>query len=149
MPFDQKTRNLLQRTVAECRGILDREFTSQLQELYGIQPTGAMVTVESLTHLGDEQREVARLLRDRLAHRLVSQLLPKMARRNPSPQSPPRAPRRPRHGRARWRNGAKQQLTSSKETYRGSRCCVSGFWQTGRKTASSSQRYALRIAEWC
>jgi hypothetical protein len=68
MPFDQKTRNLLQRTVAACRGILDREFTSQLQELYGIQPTGAMTTVESLTHLGDEQREVALLLRDRLAH---------------------------------------------------------------------------------
>jgi hypothetical protein len=68
MPFDQKTRNLLQRTVAACRGILDREFTAQLQELYGIQPTGAVATVESLAHLGDEQREVARLLRQRLAH---------------------------------------------------------------------------------
>jgi hypothetical protein len=68
MPFDQKTRNLLKRTVAACRGILDVEFTSQLQELYGIQPTGALATVESLTHLGDEQREAARLLRDRLAH---------------------------------------------------------------------------------
>jgi hypothetical protein len=68
MPFDQRTRNLLQRTVGACRAILDREFTEQLQELYGIQPTGAVATVESLAGLGDEDREIAKLLRQRLTY---------------------------------------------------------------------------------
>jgi len=68
MAFDQKTRNLLQRTVAACRRVLDREFTSQLQELYGIQPDGSVSPVAALDHLGDEEMEVARLLRERINH---------------------------------------------------------------------------------
>ena len=68
MAFDQKTRNLLQRTVTACRRALDREFTAQLQELYGIQPDGAMSPLSALDHLGDESLAIARLLRERLNH---------------------------------------------------------------------------------
>ena len=68
MPFDQKTRNLLQNLVSECRRLLTTEFTTKLQELYGIQPTGTVADLPTLTHLTDEQLEVARLLRARIAH---------------------------------------------------------------------------------
>lgn len=68
MAFDQKTRNLLQRTVTVCRRVFDREFTAQLQELYGIQPDGTLTPCEALDHLGDEELEVARLLRSRINH---------------------------------------------------------------------------------
>jgi hypothetical protein len=68
MAFDQKTRNLLQRTITACRRVFDREFTAQLQELYGIQPDGALTQCEMLDHLADEELEVARLLRSRLNH---------------------------------------------------------------------------------
>lgn len=68
MPFDQKKRNLLQRTVTACRRVFDREFTAQLQELYGIQPDGAVTPCEALDHLADEELEVARLLRSRINH---------------------------------------------------------------------------------
>ena len=68
MAFDQKTRNLLQRTVTACRRVFDREFTAQLQELYGIQPDGTLAPCEALDHLADEELEVARLLRSRINH---------------------------------------------------------------------------------
>jgi hypothetical protein len=68
MAFDQSTRNLLANLVAECRRLLSAEFTAKLQELYGIQPTGEVAEVASLTQLTDERREVARLLRERIAH---------------------------------------------------------------------------------
>jgi hypothetical protein len=68
MAFDQKTRNLLQRTITACRRVFDREFTAQLQEFYGIQPDGTLTQCEMLDHLADEELEVARLLRSRLNH---------------------------------------------------------------------------------
>ena len=68
MAFDKKTRNLLQRTVTACRRLLDGEFTAQLQELYGIQPEGALAPAAALNHLGDEELAVARLLRERINH---------------------------------------------------------------------------------
>jgi hypothetical protein len=68
MAFDQKTRNLLQRTVTACRRVFDKEFTAQLQEIYGIQPDGLIAPLSDLEHLGDEQLEVARLLRTRIHH---------------------------------------------------------------------------------
>src|SRR6266536_2330482 len=64
MAFDQNTRNLLQNLVSECRRLLDTGFTVKLQELYGIQPSGVIAELTTLTHLTDEQREIARLLRD-------------------------------------------------------------------------------------
>ena len=68
MAFDQRTRNLLQRTVATCRKEFDKEFTAQLQEIYGIQPDGLITPLDALEHLGDEELEVARLLRTRINH---------------------------------------------------------------------------------
>ena len=68
MSFDQKTRNLLQRTVSACRKILDEEFAAQRREIYGINDDGTAAPLETLAHLPDEDMQVARLLRDRLQH---------------------------------------------------------------------------------
>jgi len=76
MPFDQSTRNFLQRTVTKCREILagrwqaptEGEFFRQLQEIYGISPDGLAAPMEVLAHLGDEDRETAYVLRDTIDH---------------------------------------------------------------------------------
>ena len=68
MSFDQKTRNLLQRTVSACRKILDEEFAAQRREIFGINDDGSVAPFETLAHLPDEDMQVARLLRDRLDH---------------------------------------------------------------------------------
>jgi hypothetical protein len=68
MPFDQKTRNLLQRTVSACRKILDEEFAAQRREIYGINDDGTAAPLDLLGHLPDEDMQTARLLRDRLGH---------------------------------------------------------------------------------
>lgn len=68
MPFDSPTRNKLQKMVSSCRRILTEEFTSQLQGLYGVQPTGEIASLASLSHLDDEQHTVASLLRERIDH---------------------------------------------------------------------------------
>ena len=69
MAFDQPTRNRLQRLVNDARRVLEEEFTRQLQNDYGLDPTSGTVTVlENLRHLSDAQRETARILRDTLAH---------------------------------------------------------------------------------
>ena len=69
MAFDQATRNWLQRFVTEARGVLETEFTRQLQNEFGLDPSfGAITSLEHLCHLTDAQRETARILRDTLAH---------------------------------------------------------------------------------
>jgi hypothetical protein len=68
MSFDQKTRNLLQRTVSACRKILDEEFAAQRRKTYGINDDGSVAPLELLGHLPDEDLQTARLLRDRLDH---------------------------------------------------------------------------------
>jgi hypothetical protein len=68
MSFDQKTRNLLQRTVTACRRILDTEFAAQRREIFGINDDGSTAPLETLAHLPDEDMQVARLLRQRLEH---------------------------------------------------------------------------------
>lgn len=69
MAFDQSTRNRLQRLVTEARGVLEEEFTRQLQNDYGMDPaSGTVAPLESLRHINDQQRETARILRDTLAH---------------------------------------------------------------------------------
>lgn len=55
MAFDTNTRNKLAAMVAEARSLLRKEFTEQLQETYGIQPSGQMAPLEKLTALDDEQ----------------------------------------------------------------------------------------------
>jgi hypothetical protein len=66
MAFDQKTRNLLQRTVSSCRNLLDAEFAAQRRSIFGINDDGTAAPLETLSHLSDEDMQTARLLRDRL-----------------------------------------------------------------------------------
>lgn len=68
MAFDTDTRNKLAKMVAEARALLRREFTEQLQEIYGIQPDGKLTAIEKLTHLDDQQRDTACVLRERVEH---------------------------------------------------------------------------------
>lgn len=69
MAFDDKTRNRLQNFVSEARTLLSQEFTRQLQNDYGLDPTtGEISNIESLTFLDDTRRQTARLLRDVLEH---------------------------------------------------------------------------------
>lgn len=68
MAFDQKTRNLLQRTVSACRRILDEEFAAQRRSTYAIYDDGTAAPIDALAHLPDEEQQTARLLRDRLDH---------------------------------------------------------------------------------
>ncbi len=74
MAFDQTTRNRLQRFVNDARKVLEEEFTRQLQNDFGLDPSSGTVTpLENLRHLNDAQRESARILRDTLAHYCASQ----------------------------------------------------------------------------
>ncbi len=74
MAFDQTTRNRLQRFVNDARKVQEEEFTRQLQNDYGLDPTSGTITpLENLRHLNDAQRETARILRDTLAHYCASQ----------------------------------------------------------------------------
>ena len=58
MAFDQPTRTRLQRFVNEARRVLEKEFTRQLQNDYGLDPiSGAITPLENLRHLNDQQRE--------------------------------------------------------------------------------------------
>jgi hypothetical protein len=68
MAFDQKTRNLLQRTVSACRTLLDAEFAAQRRSTYGIYDDGTAAPLDSLSHLPDEDMQTARLLRERMDH---------------------------------------------------------------------------------
>ena len=69
MAFDQFTRNRLQRFVSEARGILEEEFTRQLQNDYGLDPdSGTVSSLASLRHITDQQRDTARILRATLEH---------------------------------------------------------------------------------
>lgn len=73
MAFDQATRNRLQRFVNDARRVLEEEFTRQLQNDYGMDPTaGSVAELASLRHINDAQRETARILRDTLAHYCAS-----------------------------------------------------------------------------
>jgi type I restriction-modification system DNA methylase subunit len=74
MAFDQSTRNRLQRFVNDARKVQEEEFTRQLQNDYGLDPTSGTITpLDNLRHLNDAQRETARILRDTLAHYCASQ----------------------------------------------------------------------------
>lgn len=69
MAFDQATRNRLQRFVNDARALLTREFTRQLQNDYGLDPSsGAVAELESMTHLDNVRRETGRILRVTLEH---------------------------------------------------------------------------------
>ncbi len=73
MAFDQSTRNRLNRFVADSRGVLAKEFTRQLQAIYGMNPaTGEVADINSLAGLTPHQQETAQLLRDTFEHYLAA-----------------------------------------------------------------------------
>jgi hypothetical protein len=74
MAFDNETRGKLQRFVTEIRALLTEDFTRQLQQTYGMDPTsGEVASIESLKHLDDERLETAQILRDIMDHYLASE----------------------------------------------------------------------------
>lgn len=69
MVFDQSTRNRLQGLVTDSRTLLAEEFTRQLQNEYGMDPSsGSISPLHELRHLDDNRLETARLLRETLSH---------------------------------------------------------------------------------
>src|SRR3989442_760028 len=68
MPFDDPTRDELQKVVGKARDLLIEEFTSQCQRVYGIQPDGSLLDLAKLDHLSQEDQLRAKLLRDRVQH---------------------------------------------------------------------------------
>lgn len=74
MAFDQPTRNRLQRFVNDARRQLEQEFTRQLQNDFGLDPTsGSMADIKTLRHLDDQGIQTAEILRATLAHYQASE----------------------------------------------------------------------------
>src|SRR5688572_18560515 len=73
MAFDQTTRNRLAGFVSDARALLTEEFTRQLRNEFGLDPsTGEVAELTKLSHLDDSRRETARLLRETIAHYLAT-----------------------------------------------------------------------------
>jgi Eco57I restriction-modification methylase len=70
--FDQKTRNALAKMVGDARRILHADLAEQLQGIYGLQPDGSALDVDSLVHLGPEDQELAKELRAWQSHLAAS-----------------------------------------------------------------------------
>lgn len=71
MAFDQTTRGRLQKLVNSCRSLLSEEFSIQLRQIYGLDPSSGEVTpIARLTHLDNRERHVAEILRETLSHYL-------------------------------------------------------------------------------
>ena len=68
MALSDETKNNLQGMVTTIRERLTKEFTEQLQELYGIQPDGEIADVADLGLVDEEQRSVAEQLRESIEH---------------------------------------------------------------------------------
>ena len=75
MAFDDVTRGRLQRFVAAARTLLTEEFSRQLQQDHGLDPsTGDIADLDGLAHLDDRRLETARILREILAHYLAADM---------------------------------------------------------------------------
>ena len=69
MAFDDATRGRLQRFVGAARVLLTEEFSRQLQQDYGLDPSaGDVAALDSLADHDDRRLETARILREILAH---------------------------------------------------------------------------------
>lgn len=77
MPFDDPTRNELERVVGKARDLLIEEFTLQFQRIYGIQPDGSRLDPAKLGHLSQEEQLRSALLRDRIDHLAAGSATPK------------------------------------------------------------------------
>ncbi len=72
MAFDQATRNLLARFVADARRLIAEEFTNQFRSLYGISDSGEITSLQELGHLGESQKATAARLRERIDYLVES-----------------------------------------------------------------------------
>ena len=63
MSFDKPTRNALAKMVIDCRRSLTDDIRDQLQGLYGLQPDGSALSIDSLRHLDERGRQIATELR--------------------------------------------------------------------------------------
>jgi hypothetical protein len=77
MAFDSSTRNKLGGMISEARQLLDKEFTEQFQQIYGIQPDGTIIDIEKLKHLDEQQNDTARILRERIDHLISGMVVEK------------------------------------------------------------------------
>ena len=68
MSFDKPTRNALAKMVGECRRLLTADIRDQLQRVYGLQPDGTDLPVESLGHLDERGKLTAAELREWREH---------------------------------------------------------------------------------
>ena len=69
MAFDDATQRRLMQFVGQTRTLLAGEFTQQLQNDYGLNPrTGGVTPLSELSHLDEERRETARILRETVRH---------------------------------------------------------------------------------
>jgi len=68
MALTDDTMDDLKEVVTTIRERLTKEFTEQLQELYGIQPDGEIADVADLGLVDEEQRSVAEQLRESIEH---------------------------------------------------------------------------------
>jgi hypothetical protein len=76
LPFDDPTRGRLQRFVAAARALLTEEFTQQLQQDYGLDPsTGDVASLDRLSRLDDRRLETARILREIMEHYLAAEMV--------------------------------------------------------------------------
>lgn len=69
MPFNSEARRRLQKFVTDARAIIERNFTEQLQGVYGMDPvSGRIAALHELDHLGITAWETASDLREILNH---------------------------------------------------------------------------------
>lgn len=69
MPFNSEARRRLQKFVTDARAIIERNFTEQLQGVFGMDPvSGRIAALHELDHLGITAWETASDLREILNH---------------------------------------------------------------------------------
>jgi Eco57I restriction-modification methylase len=81
MSFDKPTRNALAKMVSECRRLLTADIRDQLQRIYGLQPDGTDLPVESLGHLDERGKLAAIELREWHEHLASTEPGPEAKRR--------------------------------------------------------------------
>ena len=86
MAFDDATRGRLQRFVGAVRALLAEEFTRQLQQDYGLDPsTGDVAALDGLADHDDRRLETARVYAE--TSRITSQQMGRPAQPTLAPSS--------------------------------------------------------------
>lgn len=68
MSFDKETRNLLAKTVTNCRRRLTEDITNQLTGVFGLHSDGTVLSLNDMKHLSPDQVSAGERLRDLLEH---------------------------------------------------------------------------------